>query len=88
MYQRGQHIVQGYMDLAIITAGAKANVRAPCKFNLIAKDGVYPMKIPREVDSLVLAAGNRCSAAARPILPFTQCVYCYCSMISAKAENL
>ena len=60
------------MDLAIITAGAKANVRAPCKFTLIAKDGVYLMEIPREVDSLVLAAGNRCGAAARePALPTT-----------------
>jgi len=65
------------MDLAIITAGTKANVRAPCKFNLIAKDGVYLMEIPREVDSLVLAAGNRCSAAERePLLPITQCVSC------------
>lgn len=51
--------VQGYMDLVIITAGPKGNMRAPCTFSLVAKDGVYLMQIPRPVDSLVLAAGNR-----------------------------
>ena len=52
-------VVQGYMDLVIITAGPKGNLRAPCTFSLLAKDGVYLMQIPRPVDNLVLAAGNR-----------------------------
>ena len=69
--------LQGYMDLAIITAGAKANTRAPCTWQLIAKDGIYLMQIPRQVDNLVLAAGNRCSAlhtrgvVRQPMVPST-----------------
>ena len=51
--------VQGYMDLVIIAAGPKGNLRAPCTLNLVAKDGVYLMQIPRPIDDLVLAAGNR-----------------------------
>ncbi|CAL5229192.1 g12472 [Coccomyxa viridis] len=50
---------KGYMDLVIINAGLKGNTRAPCTFSLVAKDGVYLMQIPRPVDDLVLAAGNR-----------------------------
>ncbi len=56
--------MQGYMDLVIITAGSKENMRAPCTFSLIAKDGVYLMQIPRPVDDLVLAAGNRHATSA------------------------
>ena len=52
--------VQGYADLVIITEGPQANARAPCTMSLLAKDGVYLMQIPRQVDDLVLAAGNRC----------------------------
>ena len=51
--------VQGYADLVIITEGPQANARAPCTMSLLAKDGVYLMQIPRQVDDLVLAAGNR-----------------------------
>ena len=47
------------MDLVLITEGAKDNIRAPCSLNLLAKDGVYLMNVPRQVDDLVLAAGNR-----------------------------
>jgi hypothetical protein len=52
--------LQGYLDLVLITEGAEDNIRAPCSWNLLAKDGVYLMNVPREVDDLVLAAGNRC----------------------------
>ena len=52
--------MQGYADLVIITEGPQANARAPCTMSLLAKDGVYLMQIPRQVDDLVLAAGNRC----------------------------
>ena len=56
------------MDLVIITPGPKGNVRAPCTFHLLAKDGVYLMQIPRQVDDLVLAAGNRHVAAVGCLL--------------------
>ena len=55
--------MQGYADLVIITEGHQANARAPCTMSLLAKDGVYLMQIPRQVDDLVLAAGNRCDIA-------------------------
>ena len=60
--ERGHSLVpvQGYTDLVIITEGPQANPRAPCTMSLLAKDGVYLMQIPRQVDDLVLAAGNRC----------------------------
>ena len=60
--ERGHSLVpvQGYADLVIITEGPRANARAPCTMSLLAKDGVYLMQIPRQVDDLVLAAGNRC----------------------------
>ncbi|CAK0786985.1 hypothetical protein CVIRNUC_010201 [Coccomyxa viridis] len=59
--ERGHSLVpvQGYADLVIITEGPQANARAPCTMSLLAKDGVYLMQIPRQVDDLVLAAGNR-----------------------------
>ena len=56
------------MDLVLITAGPKGNARAPCTLSLVAKDGVYLMQIPRPVDDLVLAAGNRHAAFVLVIL--------------------
>lgn len=58
-YDQPRSAPQGYMDLVLITEGAKDNIRAPCSWNLLAKDGVYLMNVPRQVDDLVLAAGNR-----------------------------
>ena len=63
------------MDLVLITAGPKGNARAPCTLSLVAKDGVYLMQIPRPVDDLVLAAGNRHAAfvlTAMSSLPLLQ----------------
>ena len=65
--ERGHSLVpvQGYADLVIVTEGPQANARAPCTLSLLAKDGVYLMQIPRQVDDLVLAAGNRCDIIHR-----------------------
>ena len=37
---------------------------APCEFQLVAKDGVYMVQIPRKVDHIVMAAANRWGASS------------------------
>ena len=49
------------MDLTLLTMDGQP---APCEFQLVAKDGVYMVQIPRKVDHIVMAAANRWGASS------------------------
>ena len=50
--------IKPIMNLAILKSTVDSTV-APCQMQIIAKDGIYMMQIPRTVDTLYLGPGNR-----------------------------
>ncbi|GAB4816399.1 hypothetical protein N2152v2_003445 [Parachlorella kessleri] len=70
-YQRWRLVNTGFrrfLDLQILDAETSKPAKE-CELLLIAKDGVYLMEIPREVDHIFLSNGNRAELLVRCTAP-------------------
>lgn len=56
--------IKRYFDIQIIDPETNAPTK-DCEIKLIAKDGVYPLRIPRHIDHLVIPAGGRSEVLVR-----------------------
>ncbi|GAB4816408.1 hypothetical protein N2152v2_003454 [Parachlorella kessleri] len=70
-YQRWRLVNTGYrrfLDLQILDADTSQPTKQ-CELLLLAKDGVYLMEIPRQVDHIFLSNGNRAELLVRCTAP-------------------